>query len=164
MTQEKALRAWTEGKKVRLMSHLATLQRNWDKQREVLAEVERQIENVRLQVQLYDEFLSQASVILSGADDDEHDDRPSPTEAVDNLVAASPGIKRSAIIERLDGKVRSTSPEPKRVLSAVVSRGKADKKYFITRNGRVYLYDHPDAIEARGSLAGFMEPEDALKE
>ena len=91
--------------------------------------------------------------VLASPNDDgmEPDSRelPSPTDAVMELIEKEPGITRAAVFERLKGNVKTTSPQPSTVLSAVVSRGKREKTLWQTRGGRVYPFNHPDAARDR---------------
>ena len=150
MTREKALLDWTEGNKARLRQNLEHLEQGWADKKRMLDETEREISDVKLQMQVYDQFLTQASEILSGPNEDEHDDRPSPTAAVLALVDETPGITRAELISRLEGTVRSKSPRPDRVISAAVSRGKKEGTFWEGAGGRLYRYEHPEAIKARG--------------
>lgn len=72
---------------------------------------------------------------------------PSPAEAVDDLVMNHPGIPRHVLIDSLKDKVKTSSDNPEKVISATVSRRLSQGRFVETKDGRLYASTHPRVRE-----------------
>ena len=78
------------------------------------------LERERLRLEILDEFAVDAEAFVSN--------RVTPTDTETASVESEPGITRAETLDGLAGRVKSSSDDPKRVLSAAVGRGKKDKE------------------------------------
>lgn len=148
MATGNTLEGWVFLKLAPLEEQYGHLTRNREQLLVTLSEIEDELRTVEIGMAMYRELLKDAATILT-KEQASRDDLPTPTDAVSELVASEPGIKRSALLDRLATRVKTSSEDPKSVLSAAVSRGKKDKRYEESDNGRVWPFDHEEAEKIR---------------
>ena len=78
-----------------------------------------QLEEKRAELRVMDKWLRNPPEFLTPS---RRSDLLSPTEAVDELVVEIPGLKRKAVIDRLEEKVDSDSPNIRSMISSAISR------------------------------------------
>ena len=118
MADEKALRRWFEEKRAVLTAKLSSFGAEKNRILNELEDIDSMLERERLRLEILDEFAADAEAFVSN--------RVTPTDAETASVESEPSIKGAKALEV--GRVKSSSDDPKRVLSAAVGRGKKDKE------------------------------------
>ncbi len=118
MPGEKALRRWFEEKRAVLTAKVSSFGAEKNRILNELEDIDSMLERERLRLEILDEFAADAEAFVSN--------RVTPTDAETTSVESEPSIKGAEALEV--GRVKSSSDDPKRVLSAAVGRGKKDKK------------------------------------
>jgi len=127
-TGERALRRWFEEKRVALTTQVSSLEAERNRILNELKDIDSILERERFRVEIVDEFAAEVGAIISDRVSPDMEMVPTPTDAVTASVESEPGITRAETLDRLAGRVKSSSDDPKRVLSAAVGRTKKAKK------------------------------------
>ena len=156
MATEDALRQWVSDRLAEKETEHATFQRKHHEAMTTIQGLEEVMSAIEMQMAMYRDFLRDAEGILG--EKNGVGGLPNPTDAVAQLVEEEPGIKRYELLNRLNGRVKSSSADPRGVISAAVSRGKKEKRYFESKGHGIWLFDHPDAVAIRETdeLDGFL--------
>ncbi len=129
MAGEKALLIrWFEEKRAALTAQVSSLKAERNRILNELGDIDSSLERERFRLEIVDEFAAEAGAILSNRASQDMEMLPTPTDAVTASVESEPGIKPAETLDRLAGGVKSSSDDPKPVLSAAVGRVKKDKK------------------------------------
>ncbi len=128
MAGEKALLRWFEDKRAALTARVSSLKAERNRILNELGDIDSSLEHERFRLEIVDEFAAEAGAIISNRVSPEMEMLPTPTDAVTASVEPEPGIKGAETLDRLAGRVKSSSDDPKHVLSAAVGRVKKDKK------------------------------------
>ncbi len=117
MAGEKALRRWFDEKRAVLTAQVSSFGAEKNRILNELEDIDSMLERERLRLEILDEFAADAEAFVSNL--------VIPTDAETASVESEPSIKGAEALEV--GRVKSSSDDPKRELSAAVGRVKAKK-------------------------------------
>lgn len=121
---------------------------------------ENEISEVSAEVRILQEWSSDMPDFVSLPKGKSREGLPTPSDAVDEIVAENPGIERTEVMDRLEDAVNSDSSNVRTVISSAISRRVRSGQIIQTAaDGRLWSKDDPSVQASESPIS---EPDDDL--